>query len=132
MCPSCGAPQHTGPVKNQTVAWLWCLFLGGFGAHRFYLGKILTAILYLVLCWTGIPTILAMIELCIIAFTSPQNWAQKYNGGKILPPVNGFIKAVSLIMPIIIIVGIISAIAIPSYQQYMEKQRNLNHQSVHS
>ena len=131
MCPSCGAAQHAGSVKSQTVAWLWCLFLGGFGAHRFYLGKIFTAILYLILCWTGIPAMLACIELCIIAFTNPQNWAQKYNGGRILPPINGFIKVISLIFPVIIILGIISAIAIPSFQQFLEKQKNLNTQPIH-
>ena len=33
--------------KNKWVALLLCLFLGTFGAHRFYEGKIGTGILYL-------------------------------------------------------------------------------------
>jgi TM2 domain-containing membrane protein YozV len=33
--------------KSKTVAYLLWFFLGGFSAHRFYLGKIGTAILYL-------------------------------------------------------------------------------------
>ncbi len=32
--------------KSRTVAFFLCLFLGSFGAHRFYVGKIKTAILY--------------------------------------------------------------------------------------
>ena len=35
-----------GPV-DYTVAWLLLTFLGVFGIHRFYLGKIVTGIIYL-------------------------------------------------------------------------------------
>ena len=34
-------------VKNKWVAFLLCLFLGFFGAHKFYEGKALLGILYL-------------------------------------------------------------------------------------
>jgi hypothetical protein len=33
--------------KNKMVALLLCIFLGGVGAHRFYVGKIGTGIIYL-------------------------------------------------------------------------------------
>ena len=33
--------------KNYTLAWVLLTFLGYFGMHRFYLGKIFTGILYL-------------------------------------------------------------------------------------
>ncbi|MFT7643329.1 MAG: TM2 domain-containing membrane protein YozV [Pirellulaceae bacterium] len=36
----------TGPF-DYNVAWVLCTFLGAFGIHRFYLGKIFTGALYL-------------------------------------------------------------------------------------
>lgn len=37
-------------AKNKWVAFFLCLFLGYFGAHKFYEGKIGTGILYLFTC----------------------------------------------------------------------------------
>lgn len=45
-----------GRVKNKWVALLLCLLLGSFGAHKFYEGRILMGILYLLtlgLCGIG-------------------------------------------------------------------------------
>lgn len=39
--------SHKGREKNKWVAFFLCWFLGYLGAHRFYEGKIATAILYL-------------------------------------------------------------------------------------
>lgn len=36
-----------GPI-NYTVGWILLTFLGIFGIHRFYMGKIITGVLYLV------------------------------------------------------------------------------------
>jgi hypothetical protein len=50
-CPHCGAPTGIRPgppdasPKSRLVALLLCWFLGIFGAHRFYVGKIGTGIL---------------------------------------------------------------------------------------
>ncbi|MDX1464386.1 MAG: TM2 domain-containing protein [Halomonas sp.] len=47
---------QAGPT-NYTLAWLLLTFLGVFGIHRFYLGKWLTGILYLLtlgLCGLGV------------------------------------------------------------------------------
>jgi TM2 domain-containing membrane protein YozV len=52
--------------KDPTVALLLCLFLGGLGAHQFYMGNVLTGVLYLLFCWTLIPTIVAFVELFLI------------------------------------------------------------------
>lgn len=37
----------TGNAKDKWVAFVLCFFLGGFGAHKFYEGKIGMGILYL-------------------------------------------------------------------------------------
>lgn len=47
---------YDGPV-DYSVAWILLTFLGFFGIHRFYMGKVLTGILYLVtlgLCGFGV------------------------------------------------------------------------------
>ena len=52
--------------KNPTTGLVLCLFLGGLGAHRFYLGETALGILYLCLCWTGVPLVVSLVELFLI------------------------------------------------------------------
>jgi len=52
--------------KDRTTGLLLTLFLGGIGAHHFYLGKVGLGVLYLLFCWTFIPAIVAFIELFLI------------------------------------------------------------------
>lgn len=52
--------------KSWLVTLLLCLFLGVLGGHRFYTGKIGTAIIMILLCWTGISAIWALIDLILI------------------------------------------------------------------
>lgn len=42
-----GAAVYLGKPKNKWVAFFLCLFLGVFGAHKFYEGKVGMGILYL-------------------------------------------------------------------------------------
>jgi len=52
VCTSCGVmqplPRELATEKRILPAGLLCFFLGVFGAHRFYVGKIGTGILQLV------------------------------------------------------------------------------------
>lgn len=79
-CPACGHPNPAARMgtKNKLVAGLLALFLGGFGIHKFYLGKIGMGILYLLFCWTFIPSFVAFIEAIIYFATSDENFARKY------------------------------------------------------
>lgn len=126
-CPHCGAVQFGATngksLKSQTVAGLWCTFLGGFGAHRFYLGKTVTAVFYLIFFWTSIPGLIACVELLLIAFSDPQKWANKYNGGILTPPTHWAVKVLAIIGPIVFVVSLLAAIALPAYHDYAERAR---------
>ncbi len=55
--------------KSKMVALLLLLFLGGFGAHRFYVGKMGTGILYLFTGGLlGIGWLVDLIGICTGSF----------------------------------------------------------------
>jgi TM2 domain-containing membrane protein YozV len=49
-------------MKSKIVAGILGILLGGWGIHKFYMGNILPGIIYIALCWTGIPYILGIVE----------------------------------------------------------------------
>lgn len=64
--------------KNKIVAGILALILGGFGAHKFYLGKPIVGIIYLLLCWTYIPSFIGFIEGIIYLTSSDEKFYIKY------------------------------------------------------
>ncbi len=70
-----GDPVST---KSRIAAGLFGIFLGGLGVHKFYLGKIGMGILYLVFCWTYIPSLIGFIEGIIYLCSSDEVFYQKY------------------------------------------------------
>ncbi|WP_220446529.1 TM2 domain-containing protein [Paenibacillus piri] len=65
-------------TKSKTAAGLLAIFLGGFGIHKFYLGRVGWGIVYLLFCWTYIPSIVGFIEGIIYLASSDQSFNMKY------------------------------------------------------
>ncbi|WP_423709394.1 NINE protein [Undibacterium sp. WLX3042] len=74
-CPHCGAPQGTPQETSKSdkrvlPAALLCFFLGVFGIHRFYVGKIGTGILQLLTFGgLGIWALIDFIMIVVGSFT---------------------------------------------------------------
>ena len=74
-------------MKDKNVAAVLALFLGWFGVHKFYLGRIGSGIVYLVFFWTMIPALLGMIDFFVLALMDGDEFNRKYNGMLAMPPV---------------------------------------------
>ena len=67
-CPKCAHPHRSatsafyGPPKSRIVAGVLALLLGGIGVHKFYLRKVGLGIVYILFCWTFVPSIIAFVE----------------------------------------------------------------------
>lgn len=68
-------------TKSRVAAGILGILLGGFGIHKFYLGKWGQGILYLIFCWTYIPSIISFIEGIIYLISSDENFARKHDRG---------------------------------------------------
>ena len=64
--------------RNKWVAIILAFFFGGLGLHKFYLGKIGQGVLYLVFCWTIIPSLIGLVEAIIYLTMSDEEFAAKY------------------------------------------------------
>ena len=88
ICPDCGVRQHApptgglGPItasgKSRVAAALFAILLGGLGIHKFYLGRIGQGIIYLLLCWTFIPSVIGVIEGIVYLTSTDEAFAKKY------------------------------------------------------
>lgn len=65
-------------IKRKLTAGALGIFFGSFGAHKFYLGKTLWGVLYLLFCWTGIPFIVGFVEGVRYIFMSQDEFFDKY------------------------------------------------------
>lgn len=55
--------SEMGKCKKEPKVGFWLsLLLGTFGAHHFYLKKTFLGVVYVVFCWTWIPTTLGIVE----------------------------------------------------------------------
>ena len=65
------------PIKSKTAAGILGIFLGGFGIHKFYMGRTGWGIVYLLFCWTYIPGIIGFIEGLIYLIQNEHNFQVK-------------------------------------------------------
>ena len=86
--------------------------------------------IYLLFFWTFIPALIAYVEMIMIAFTSPQKWADKYNNGKLMPPPHVIVKVVALLGPVLFVVGILLSIIIPQFKAYEDRKANSQQGSI--
>lgn len=76
-------PTINAAPKSQGVAAILCLLLGGLGIHRFYLGRPLSGLVYLIATlfffWTFIPMLIALVEFILLLAMSRETFAQRYS-----------------------------------------------------
>ena len=111
ICPKCGVRQKTNLTVNKGVLLLLTFFLGGIGAHKFYLGKPVQGILYLLFCWTFIPSFIAFIEFLIYAFSSNESLSKLQSGEG---SSTGCFVCFGFFFGLILI-GILTTMAIPKF-----------------
>lgn len=99
LCPKCGVRQPAMPgalpagmvvlpaappvpttTRSKTSAALLALFFGGLGVHKFYLGRGGMGVVYLLFCWTLIPSLIAFVEALILFGMSDVEFARTYPG----------------------------------------------------
>jgi TM2 domain-containing membrane protein YozV len=79
--PVYGQPQpYPYTPKSKLVAGLLAIFLGGLGIHKFYLNKPGQGIVYILFCWTFIPSFIAFIEGIVYLCTNDVDFNRKYPG----------------------------------------------------
>lgn len=66
-------------MKSRINAAIFAFCLGAFGAHRFYLGQTGKGFLYLLFCWTLIPSIVAFVEFIKFMTMTDEAFNAKYN-----------------------------------------------------
>ena len=64
--------------RSKLAAALLALFLGGLGLHRFYLGRPLSGVVYLVFCWTFVPALIGLVEGLWLLTISERRFAAIY------------------------------------------------------
>jgi len=88
-CPNCGAPMlgvsQPKPViirapKSRSTTVALAMLLGGLGIHKFYLNQPVWGVVYLLFCWTAIPTIIGFLEGFGYLFMSEERFQREYGG----------------------------------------------------
>lgn len=66
--------------KSRPIAVILALVLGGLGFHKFYMGRTGMGILYFLFCWTGLPSLVGIIEGVRYAMMDDMEFERRYFG----------------------------------------------------
>lgn len=66
-------------MKSYPSAILLAFFLGGFGVHKFYLGRIGEGFLYFLFCWTFLPALLGFVDGIILISMGKEKFETIYH-----------------------------------------------------
>lgn len=64
---------------NRGIAIILAIFLGGFGIHRFYIGRHGTGFLYLITCLTPFPYLFGFIDALRFAIMTEDQFQKRYS-----------------------------------------------------
>ncbi|HSN90894.1 MAG TPA: TM2 domain-containing protein [Anaeromyxobacteraceae bacterium] len=121
-CSACGTSQAPRGGRSKIAAALLAFFLGGVGAHKFYLGRWGWGIVYLLFFWTLLPGLVALVEFVLLLVMPEEKFQAKYGGG-------GGGGAVVVIVIVVLLggiamVGVLAAIAIPNFIRYQLRAKS--------
>jgi TM2 domain-containing membrane protein YozV len=80
LCIHCGVRQSVMTAaggKSKMTAGIFGILLGGIGVHKFYMGKPLLGVVYILFCWTGIPALIGLVEGILYLTMSDEKFAAK-------------------------------------------------------
>ena len=63
---------------SKTLIGVLAILFGAYGIHHFFLGHIKRGVLYILFCWTLVPTVLSIAEGIHILCMSEEQFQRKY------------------------------------------------------
>lgn len=66
-------------MRDKNVAAVFAFFLGSFGVHKFYMGKVGQGVLYAVFAFTFIPFLVSMIDFIRLVMMTTEEFDELYN-----------------------------------------------------
>lgn len=77
-------PEEDRPqiVETKLIQSALAIFLGSFGAHKFYQGKTLQGVIYFLLSWTLLPGLISTLEGIRYLFMPVEDFYEQYIKGK--------------------------------------------------